>query len=75
MRASRLLLAGLLVAAFGLGALAGPSAAAPARVSLYQIELQVMCTSCHEPLAIEEASPGVLKTMGLAEHIANLQHR
>jgi len=33
------------------------------------------CSTCHEPLAIEEASPGVLKTMGLAERIANLQKR
>jgi formate-dependent nitrite reductase cytochrome c552 subunit len=31
------------------------------------------CSTCHEPLAIEEASPGVLKTMGLAERIASLQ--
>ena len=33
------------------------------------------CSTCHEPLAIEEASPGVLKTLGLAERIANLQRR
>jgi len=33
------------------------------------------CSTCHEPLAIEEASPGVLKTIGLAERIANLQKR
>lgn len=31
------------------------------------------CNACHEPLAIEEASPGVLKTLGLADRIANLQ--
>ncbi len=31
------------------------------------------CNTCHEPLAIEEASPSVLKTLGLAEHIASLQ--
>ena len=31
------------------------------------------CNSCHEPIAIEEASPGVLKTLGLDERIANLQ--
>jgi hypothetical protein len=31
------------------------------------------CNTCHEPLAIEEANPGVLKTMGLAERIASLQ--
>ena len=33
------------------------------------------CSTCHEPLAIEEASPGVLKTMGLAERIASLQKK
>jgi hypothetical protein len=33
------------------------------------------CTTCHEPLAIEEASPGVLKTIGLADLIAGLQNR
>ena len=31
------------------------------------------CNTCHEPLAIEEANPGVVKTLGLAEHIAKLQ--
>ena len=33
------------------------------------------CSTCHEPLAIEEASPAVLKTMGLAERIASLQNK
>jgi hypothetical protein len=33
------------------------------------------CNTCHEPIAVEEASPGVLKTLGLAERIANLQKR
>lgn len=33
------------------------------------------CSTCHEPLAIEEASPGVLKTIGLEERIAALQKR
>ncbi|HUI73685.1 MAG TPA: NapC/NirT family cytochrome c [Candidatus Acidoferrum sp.] len=33
------------------------------------------CNTCHEPLAIEEASPGVLKTLGLAERISGLQAR
>jgi len=33
------------------------------------------CNACHEPLAIEEATPGVLKTLGLAERIAELQKR
>ena len=33
------------------------------------------CNTCHDPLAIEEASPGVLKTIGLAERIASLQKR
>ena len=31
------------------------------------------CNTCHEPLAVEEASPGVLKTLGLADRIATLQ--
>jgi len=31
------------------------------------------CNTCHEPLAIEEATPGVLKTIGLAERITSLQ--
>ncbi|HVO64707.1 MAG TPA: hypothetical protein VMT53_27545 [Terriglobales bacterium] len=33
------------------------------------------CSTCHEPLAVDEASPGVVKTLGLAEHIAGLQKR
>ena len=33
------------------------------------------CNTCHEPLAVEEASPGVLKTVGLADRIASLQKR
>ena len=31
------------------------------------------CNACHEPLAVEEANPGVLKTIGLADRIAGLQ--
>jgi hypothetical protein len=31
------------------------------------------CNTCHEPLAIEEAAPGVLKTIGLADRITSLQ--
>jgi hypothetical protein len=31
------------------------------------------CSTCHEPLAVDEASPGVLKTLGMADRIANLQ--
>ena len=31
------------------------------------------CNTCHEPLAVEEANPGVLKTLGLADRIASLQ--
>ena len=31
------------------------------------------CNTCHEPLAIEEASPGVLTTLGLADRITSLQ--
>src|SRR5271169_2084109 len=33
------------------------------------------CNTCHEPLAIEEAAPGVLQTLGLADRIASLQKR
>ena len=33
------------------------------------------CNSCHEPLAVEEAAPEVLKTLGLADRIASLQKR
>jgi len=31
------------------------------------------CSTCHEPLAIEEASPGVMKTLGLEDRITSLQ--
>jgi nitrate/TMAO reductase-like tetraheme cytochrome c subunit len=31
------------------------------------------CSSCHEPLAVEEASPEILKTLGIAERIAKVQ--
>ena len=31
------------------------------------------CNACHEPLAIEEAAPEVLKTLGLADRVASLQ--
>src|SRR5215471_18047315 len=31
------------------------------------------CNTCHEPLAVDEASPGVLKTIGLADRISGLQ--
>jgi len=31
------------------------------------------CNACHEPLAIEEASPGVMKTLGLEDRIVSLQ--
>jgi hypothetical protein len=33
------------------------------------------CNTCHDPLAVEEASPGVLKTIGLEDRIASLQKR
>lgn len=33
------------------------------------------CNTCHEPLAIDEASPGVLKTLGLTERITGLQKK
>jgi hypothetical protein len=33
------------------------------------------CTACHQPLAMDEASPEILKTLGLAERIAQLQKK
>jgi len=33
------------------------------------------CNACHEPLAIEEASPGVLKTLNLEDRITSLQEK
>ena len=31
------------------------------------------CSACHEPLAMDEASPEILKTLGIAERISNVQ--
>ncbi len=31
------------------------------------------CNSCHEPLAMDEVSPEILKTLGIAERISKLQ--
>ncbi len=31
------------------------------------------CTTCHETLAMQEASPEILKTLGIAERLSNLQ--
>ena len=31
------------------------------------------CNSCHEPLAMEEASPEILKTLGIADRISKMQ--
>src|SRR5262249_54863313 len=31
------------------------------------------CNACHEPLAMEEASPEILKTLGVAERISAVQ--
>lgn len=31
------------------------------------------CNSCHEPLAMDEVSPEILKTLGISERISNLQ--
>jgi len=33
------------------------------------------CNTCHEPLAMEEATPNVLKAIGLADRIASLQKK
>jgi hypothetical protein len=31
------------------------------------------CNTCHEPLAMDEASPGILKTLNLSERISKIQ--
>jgi len=31
------------------------------------------CSACHEPLAVDEAKPEILKTLGISEKIQNLQ--
>ena len=31
------------------------------------------CNTCHEPLAIEETSPEILRTLGIAERISKVQ--
>jgi cytochrome c-type biogenesis protein CcmH len=41
-----------------LGLLATPALGATPRVSLTDIEDQVMCTSCHEPLAVSQSPQG-----------------
>jgi len=33
------------------------------------------CNGCHEPLAMDEASPEILKTLGIAERIAGIQRQ
>jgi hypothetical protein len=33
------------------------------------------CSACHEPLAMDEASPEILKTLGIAERIARVQKK
>jgi hypothetical protein len=33
------------------------------------------CTACHERLAVEEASPEILKTLGLAGRMAKVQKK
>ena len=33
------------------------------------------CNTCHEPLATDEASPEILKTLGISERISNLQRQ
>jgi NapC/NirT cytochrome c family protein len=33
------------------------------------------CNTCHEPLAVDEAGPGVLKAIGLADRIRAVQNR
>jgi formate-dependent nitrite reductase cytochrome c552 subunit len=31
------------------------------------------CNTCHEPLAMDEATPEILKTLGIAERISKMQ--
>jgi hypothetical protein len=31
------------------------------------------CNTCHEPLAMDEASPEILKTLGIADRISAVQ--
>ena len=31
------------------------------------------CNACHEPLALDEASPEILKTLGIDEWLSNIQ--
>ena len=31
------------------------------------------CNTCHEPLAMDEASPEILKTLGISERLLSLQ--
>ena len=33
------------------------------------------CNVCHEPLAMDEASPEILRTLGLEERISKLQKK
>lgn len=33
------------------------------------------CNTCHEPLAVDEAPPGVLKTLNLSDYAASLQRK
>jgi hypothetical protein len=33
------------------------------------------CDACHQPLAMDEASPEILKTLGLDERISRVQKR
>jgi hypothetical protein len=33
------------------------------------------CSVCHEPLAMDEASPEILKTLGLAERLSHIQKK
>jgi hypothetical protein len=31
------------------------------------------CNTCHEPLAMDETAPGILKTLGIAERLSKIQ--
>jgi cytochrome c-type biogenesis protein CcmH len=51
-------MAGLLAGLAAVALLCASAAAAPSRVSLTDIEDQVMCVSCHTPLAVSESPQG-----------------
>ena len=33
------------------------------------------CNTCHQPLAVEESAPEILKTLGISEHVSKVQRQ